>query len=77
MRGHGERQGQQVCLGCENVVLHVKRYVVRFSKQQEQVLKHLSEEERVHSEKNDHINSLISGNCKEVSLLRSDMDPHV
>lgn len=49
MRGHGERQGQQVCLSREDVVLHVKRYVVRFSKQQEQILKHLSEEERVHS----------------------------
>lgn len=45
----GEGQGQQVCLSREDVVLHVKRYILGISKQQEQVFEHLSKEERVHS----------------------------
>lgn len=48
MWGRGEGQGQQMCLSREDVVLHVKRQVLRVSKQQEQVFEHLSEEKRVH-----------------------------
>lgn len=55
MRSCGEGQGQQVCLGCEDIVLHVKGQVINISKQQEEVFEHLSEEEGVHSDRREDV----------------------
>ncbi len=46
--GEGKRQQMSFC--GKDVVLHIKKQILLLSKQQEQVLKHLRQEKRVHAE---------------------------